>query len=142
MTAMRLLVLVFLITLGLAALTVSAAAVLNPVRATMSTSSTTPLVDTPWRYTITVKDQAGKPVAAKVRLQILLGTLVVGCWKSTAMVQCSGARAGTWITFKGKRTATIAWPAQSAGIKLTFQATVVAGTRTLRLRAPIRVRLA
>jgi hypothetical protein len=139
MTAMRLLVLVFVIAL---ALTVSAAAVLNPVRATMSTSSTTPLVDTPWRYTITVKDQAGKPVAAKVRLQILLGTLVVGCWKSTTMVQCSGAKAGTWITFKGKRTGTIRWPAQSAGIKLTFQATVVAGTRTLRLRAPIRVRLA
>src|SRR4029450_141429 len=142
MTAMRLLVLAFVITLGLTALTVSAAAVLNPVRATMSTSSRTPLVDTPWRYTITVEDRAGKPVAAKVRLQILLGTLVVGCWKSTAMVQCSGAKAGTWITFKGERAGTITWPAQSAGIKLTFQATVVAATRTLRLRAPITVRLA
>jgi hypothetical protein len=141
MTAMRLLVLVFVIALALTALTVSAAAVLNPVRATMSTSSTTPLVDTPWRYTITVKDQAGKPVVAKVRLQILLGTLVVGCWKSSAIVPCSGAKAGRWIAFKGKRTGTITWPAQSAGVKLTFQATVVAGTRTLRLRAPVMVRL-
>jgi hypothetical protein len=138
---MRLLVLVLGLglTLGLNA---SASAVLKPVRATMSTSSTTPLVDTPWRYTITVKDQAGKPVAAKVRLQILLGTLVVGCWRSTAMVQCSGAKSGTWVAFRGKRTATITWPVPSAGVKLTFQAIVVAGTRTLRLRAPVTVLLA
>jgi hypothetical protein len=107
----------------------------------MSTSSRKPLVDTPWRYTITVNDQAGRPVAAKARLQVLLGTHVVRCWKSTAMVPCSGAKAGTWIAFKGKRTATIIWPARAAGMKLTFQAIVVAGIRTLRLRAPLTVRL-
>jgi hypothetical protein len=123
-------------------LTVAAsAAAANPVRATMATSSTKPLVDTPWRYTITVKNQAGKPLAAKVRLQILLGTLVVGCWKRTAIVPCSGATAGTWISFKGKRTGVIRWPAQSAGVKLTFQATVVAMSRSLKLRAPVRVQL-
>jgi hypothetical protein len=137
---MRLLVLALGVGLTLA-LIASAAAVMNPLRATMSTTSTTPLVGTPWRYTVTVKDQAGKPVAAKVRLQILLGTLVVGCWKARAMVQCSGAEAGTWIAFRGKRTATIIWPARIAGRKLTFQAVVLAGTRTLRLRAPLRVRL-
>ena len=137
---MRLLVLALGVGLTLA-LTASAAAVVNPVRATMSTSSTTPLVDTPWRYTITVKDQAGKPVAAKVRLQILLGKVVVGCWKARAMVPCSGAEAGTWISFRGKRAATISWPARTAGMKLTFQAVVLAGTRTLRLRAPLRIRL-
>ena len=136
---MRLLVLVLGLGLTLV-LAASASALVNPVRATMSTSSTTPLVDTPWRYTITVKDQAGKPVAAKVRLQILLGTLVVGCWKSTAMVRCSGAKSGTWIAFKGKRTAAITWPARYSGRKLTFQAIVASGTRSLRLRAPVRVR--
>ena len=119
----------------------SAATPTNPVRATMSTSSTAPLVDTPWRYTIVVKDRAGKPLAAKARLQILLGTLVVGCWKRTAMVQCSGARSGTWISFKGKRTGVLTWPAQSAGVKLTFQATVVAAARALKLRAPVTVKL-
>ena len=119
----------------------SAAASGNPVRATMSTASTAPLVDTPWRYTIVVKDRAGKPLAAKVRLQILLGTLVVGCWKRTAMVQCSGATSGTWIAFKGRRTGVLTWPAQSAGVKLTFQATVVAAGKSLRLRAPVTVKL-
>jgi hypothetical protein len=138
---MRLLVLVlgFGLTLALA---VPASGVLNPVRATMSTSSTTPLVDTPWRYTITVENQAGKAVVAKVRLQILRGTLVVGCWKATGLERCSGAKAGRWIAFRGKRTAAITWPARYSGMKLTFQATVVAGTRTLRLRAPVTVRMA
>jgi hypothetical protein len=139
MRAMRLL-LVVAAALVVAA-SASAATPTNPVRATMSTSSTTPLVDTPWRYTIVVKDRAGKPLAAKARLQILLGTLVVGCWKGTAMVQCSGARSGTWISFKGKRTGVLTWPAQSAGVKLTFQATVVAAERALKLRAPVTVKL-
>jgi hypothetical protein len=132
-----------IVVVGVAALVLAATATAatNPVRATMTTTSTTPLVDTPWRYTIVVKDRAGKPLAAKARLQILLGTLVVGCWKGTAMTQCSGATAGTWIAFKGKRTGVLTWPAQSAGIKLTFQATVVATGRSLKLRAPVTVKL-
>jgi len=139
MTEMRLLLVVAAALLVVAS--ASAATPTNPVRATMSTSSTAPLVDTPWRYTIVVKDRAGKPLAAKARLQILLGTLVVGCWKRTAMVQCSGARSGTWISFKGKRTGVLTWPAQSAGVKLTFQATVVAAGRALKLRTPVTVKL-
>ena len=123
------------------AATANAATPPNPVRATMSTTSTTPLVDTPWRYTIVVKDRSGRPLQAKVRLQILLGTLVVGCWKVSAMTQCSGANAGTWIPFKGKRTGVLTWPAQSAGIKLTFRATVVAAGRSLKLGAPVTVKL-
>jgi hypothetical protein len=138
MKRMRLLVLAAIVAL---ALTSTAAAALNPVRASMTTASTQPVVDTPWRYTIVVKDRAGKPLAAKARLQILVGTLVVGCWKRTAIVQCSGATAGTWIPFRGKRTGVITWPAQSAGVKLTFQATVVAAGRSLKLRAPVTVHL-
>jgi hypothetical protein len=117
----------------------SAAVAANPVRAKMTTSSAKPVVDQPWRWVITVKNAAGKPVAAKMRLQILLGTTVVGCWKGTAMTQCTGANAGTWIVFKGKRSGVLRWPAQSQGIKLTFQAVVVAEKRTLRLRAPVTV---
>jgi hypothetical protein len=138
MTGMRSFVLAAVAGLALAA---AAAAGTNPVRASMTTTSTQPLVDTPWRYTIVVKDRAGKPLAAKARLQILVGTLVVGCWKQTAIVQCSGANAGTWISFKGRRTGVLTWPAQSAGAKLTFQATVVAAGTSLKLRAPVTVRL-
>jgi hypothetical protein len=137
MAGMRLLVV-----LGVAMLAIAAsAAAANPVRATMSTSSTKPLVDTPWRYTILVQDRAGKPLAARVRLQILRGTTVVRCWKRTAIVPCSGATAGTWISFRGKRIGVLTWPARLVGVELTFRAIVVAGTRSLRLRAPVTVRL-
>ena len=138
MTPVRPLVIV---ALALTAAVAPAVAGTSPVRATMATSSTEPLVDTPWRYTIVVSNRAGKPLVAKAKLQILVGTLVVGCWKVTEIVQCSGANAGTWIPFKGKRTGVIRWPARSAGVKLTFQATVVAGGRALKLRAPVTVRL-
>jgi hypothetical protein len=114
----------------------------NPVRATMSTTSTAPVADTPWRYTIVVRDHhTGELLAAKARLQVLEGTLVVRCWKGTAMERCSGASSGTWIPFRGRRTGLLSWPARSAGIKLTFQATVVAAGRSLRLRAPVKVKL-
>ena len=111
----------------------------SPVRGTLTTSTSTPVVDAPWRYTIVVKSVAGKPVPAKTRLQILLGTLVVGCWKGNAMTMCSNPSEGTWIPFKGKLSRTLTWPAQAEKVKLTFQAVVVAGGRTLRLRAPVLV---
>jgi hypothetical protein len=110
----------------------------GPVRATMTSSSPRPLADTPWRYTITVKVN-GKPAPARARLQILLGQTVVGCWKDTAMVPCQGANSGTWISFKGKRTGVLRWPAQSVGVRLTFQVTIVAGGGTVRLRTPVTV---
>jgi hypothetical protein len=132
---MRLLLLLCLGALTLAA-TASAA---NPVRATLTTSTTRPLVGESWRYTIAVKDGAGKPLAAKVRLQLLRGKVVVGCWKSRALVRCAGDRAGTWIAFKGRRAATVVWPAFSGTGKLEFRAIVVTGSRTLQLRAPVIV---
>ena len=120
----------------------SSAVAATPVRASLTTSSPKPVVDQPWRWTVVVKNSAGKPIAARMRLQILLGTTVVGCWKGTAITQCTGAKAGTWIAFKGKRSGVITWPALSLGIKLTFQAVVVVDTKMLRLRAPVTVQRA
>jgi hypothetical protein len=127
-----------LLCLGALILAASASAA-NPVKATLTGSSTEPLVGEPWRYTITVRDRAGTPLAAKARLQILRGSVVVGCWKRTRMVRCSGVRAGTWIRFKGTRRATIVWPVLPVSGKLAFRVIVVVGTRTLRLRAPVTV---
>ena len=116
------------------------AAAAGPIRATMWTSTTKPLVDTPWRYTIVVKDRTtGKPLAGMVKLQLLAGTAVVGCWKGKAMVQCFSAAEGTWIPFKGKRTGVLRFPAAAVGARLTFQATIVAAGRSLKLRAPVTV---
>jgi hypothetical protein len=111
-----------------------------PIKAKLTTSTAMPIVDQPWRWTVTVKSAAGKPLPAKVKLQILLGQTVVGCWKGGAMVQCFSQTAGDWITFKGKRTGVLVWPAQSLGVKLTFQATLKAAKQTRKLRAPVTVR--
>jgi hypothetical protein len=120
-------------------LATSAQSATPAVRATLRTSSPTPVVDEPWRWTVVVKNARGRPLAARMRLQILFGGIVVGCWKRTAMTQCSGANSGTWIRFRGKRTGVLTWPAQSTGVKLTFRALVTAGRKTIRLKAPVTV---
>lgn len=135
MSGVRVLVVCVVFVLALAA----PAGAASDVRATLSASSTMPVAGTPWRYVITVKSRQGRALAARTRLQILLGNVVVGCWKGRAMAACEGPYAGSWITFTGKRTGTITWPAQSVGVTLTFQAIVVTGGRSLRLRVPVRV---
>lgn len=121
-------------------LVVSAAAAASPVRAKLTTSTATPVVDQPWRWTVTVRSAAGKPLPARMRLQILLGQTVVGCWKGGAMVQCFSQTAGDWIAFKGKRSGVLEWPAQSLGVELAFQALVKAAKQTRKLRAPVTVK--
>jgi hypothetical protein len=135
---MRLLLAVFVAVLASASVAHGA----GTLRATMTTSSVRPVAGTPWRYTITVRDGSNKPVAARVRLQVLVGPIVVGCWKGRVMTQCGASSAARWIRFRGKRTGILRWPAGSIGVKLVFRATVVAGEQTLYLRAPVRVRRA
>jgi hypothetical protein len=129
-----------LIAVAALALALPAAAATPPFKASLKTTTTTPIVDQPWRWTVVARDAAGKPLAARLRLQILVGTLVVGCWKGSAMTQCSGANAGDWIPFKGVKRGVLTWPAQSAGVKLTFQAVVNAKGKTVRLRSPVTVK--
>jgi hypothetical protein len=108
----------------------------------LTTSTATPAVDEAWRYTLTVRSASGAPLRARVKLQLLLGTTVVGCWTKRAMRQCSGAAAGDWIAFRGKRTGVLRFPAQSVGVRLTFQATVVVQGQRRKLRAPVTVHAA
>jgi len=126
----------------LAAVLVSGSSAAAPATLKLVTSTAKPVVDQPWRWTVSARSASGKPLPAKMRLQILLGETVVGCWKGKAMVQCLGAGSGTWIPFKGKKTGVLTWPAQSIGAKLTFQAVVVTGGRTRKLRAPVTVQQA
>lgn len=129
--------------LGLAlvalALALSASAA-SPIKMTLKTSTATPVVDRPWRYTVTVKSGAGKPLAARMRLQILVGGAIVGCWKGGEMAQCLDGSLGQWLRFRGRRSGVLTWPAQSVGAKLTFRAVVRVGGRTRILLAPVRVR--
>ena len=117
----------------------SAAGAGTPVSATMTTSAKMPVAGQAWRFEVTVTSAAGQPLPARMRLQVLRRRTVIGCWKREAIEPCTGANAGTWIAFEGKRSDVIAWPARWLGMKLTFQAVIVADRKTLRLRAPIRI---
>ena len=99
----------------------------------------TPAADQAWRYTLTVRSASGAPLRARVKLHLLLGTTVVGCWKKGAMRQCSGAAAGDWIAFRGKRSGVLRFPSQAVGVRLTFQATVQVQGQIRKLRAPVTV---
>jgi hypothetical protein len=121
---------------GLALVSSAAAA---PIGVKLTTSTSRPVVGQPWRYTITVRSVSGAPLAARAKLQLLLGETVVGCWEGGAMVQCFSNAGGEWITFKGRRSGVLRFPAQSLGVKLTFQAIVKAQHQTRRLRAFVTV---
>jgi hypothetical protein len=132
------LVLVALATAFVSAATASAAVT---IRATLTTSSTTAVVGVPWRYTIAVHTQAGDPLPAQARFQVLHRSQLVGCWTGSGFVRCRSDDAGTWMAFRARRSATILWPARWVGVDhLTFRAVVVSGMHTLRLRAPVIVR--
>jgi hypothetical protein len=129
-----------LVVVALALLLAVPATAAAPIRAKLTTSGPTPVVDQPWRYTVTARSASGAPLAARMKLQLLLGETVVGCWRAGAMVQCFSRAAGDWIAFKGRKTGVLRFPAQSVGVKLTFQATVRASGQVRRLRAPVTVK--
>lgn len=127
-----------IVILALAVCAVSAGTAQAAVKVTLTSSTPRPKVGEAWRWTVTARD--GKQgVKARVKLQILLGETVVGCWKKGAMAQCAGKTAGDAIAFKGKRTGVLRFPAESAAAPLTFQAVVTVGKLTRRLRTPLRV---
>jgi hypothetical protein len=125
--------------IAIVALFAAAPASATIIRIKLVTSTATPIVDQPWRYTLTVRTGSGAPLRARVKLQLLLGTTVVGCWKAGAMRQCFGSTAGTWISFRGKRSGVLRFPVQSVGVRLTFRATVQTQGLTRKLRAPVTV---
>lgn len=122
-----------------AALLAAPATAATPVKATLSVTSRTPAVGAPWRWTVKTT-AAGKPARATVKIQILLGATVVGCWKGGKMQACTGAKAGDPIPSRGTVSRPIAWTDQSRNIALTFQAVVTAGGKTQRLRAQLEVK--
>jgi hypothetical protein len=128
--------------LVVALVVVAPATATTTVRLKLTTSTPTPAVGQPWRYTLTVRSSSGKPVRARAKLQLLLGTTVVGCWKSGAMAQCTDGAAGDWISFRGKRTGVLQFPAQAVGVRLTFRATVQVQGAMRKLTAPVTVQAA
>ena len=93
-----------------------------------------PVVGKTWSYSVTVTNAAGKPVASKIHLQMLLaGMSVVG------EVGVHVVKNGVWketIVAHGPN----AFPPASVGQPLVLQATVTAkGYATAKARWPISV---
>lgn len=128
-----------LLAIAVAGLLLASPTAAASIKVKLTTSTAKPVVDQPWRYTVTARSASGAPLRARVKLQLLLGETVVGCWKGGAMVQCFSSAEAEWITFKGKRSGALRFPAQSLGVKLTFQAIIRAQRQTRRLRAFVTV---
>jgi hypothetical protein len=92
-----------------------------------------PKANTPWRYTIYVTDLHGRPIAARVRMQVLFSGFPAGQVDNGKTFSF----AGTW---REPQNSPVIWPPASRGRALTFEALVTARGQTKKLDYAIRVR--
>jgi hypothetical protein len=102
--------------------TVTAAA--GTLTATMHPSTHHPRVGRPWPIRFSVQ-RGGRPVAASVSYQYLLGGQVV-------------ARRSHY-TFQGRFSDVFMWPDSAIGFPLTFRAVIVSGGTTINLDYAVQV---
>jgi hypothetical protein len=103
------------------------------IRVTLTADSHHPRVGKPWHYEVRITDAAGKPVAARIHLQILLGGSPVG------QIGRHNVANGVWQETIGKG-ANQPFPAQARNIPLQFEAVVTAQGQTKKVDYPITVR--
>jgi hypothetical protein len=103
------------------------------IRVSLTADSHRPRVGKPWHYDVRVTDSAGKPVPARVHLQILFGGAPVG------QVGRHRVRDGVWKETIGAR-GNAPFPARSRGVRLVFQAVVKARGQTKKANYWIEVR--
>ena len=93
---------------------------------TLSAPSHHPTVGAPWPIVIRARDSAGASLPAEVRYEFLFAGSVV-------------ARRSHY-RFRGIHRDTLRWPANSAGVPLTFRAVVTTRLGTRRLDYAVRVK--
>jgi|GEM_PF-850686 hypothetical protein len=99
-----------------------------PFKATFSAPSHHPIVKKNWPITVNVTDLSGKPIAATLQMNFLLGTLRVGQVDN-----------GKIHHFTGRYHENITFPAAAVGNQLTLQAVVKAKGKTKKLPWAISV---
>jgi hypothetical protein len=103
-----------------------------PVNVRVTAPTLSPRANAPWPVSIRVTGAGGKPLAARLTMRILLGTLPIGkvdngrVWRFV----------GTWHEPKGQE---ITWPAASSGQSFVFEAIVTALGRTVRKHVTVHV---
>ena len=104
-----------------------------PFRAILHAPTHTPKAGKPWLYSVRVTDPQGRPIRARITMQVLFGGIPVG--------KVDGGKTFTFVgTWREPRKEPLIWPARSRGRPLTFEAIVTARGATKRLDYTITVR--
>jgi hypothetical protein len=110
------------------AMTTAAAPAKLPFKATFSAVNHRPVVGKNWPITVKVTDRSGKPIAATLQMNFLLGSLRVGQVDN-----------GKIHHFTGRYHEIITFPAAAVGHQLTLQAVIKAKGKTKKVPWPISV---
>ena len=110
----------------------STARAASAIRVALTADTHTPRAGARWSYSVRVADDRGKPLPARVHLQVVFGGAAVG------QVGVHRVR-GVWKETLGT-PGNPPWPARSRGLPLTFQAVVTARGRTVKRNWWIKVR--
>jgi hypothetical protein len=109
--------------------------VLTPFKVTLKAPTHTPKVNSRWNYSVLAVDRAGKPLKARLTVQIVDpfgGAHPVELGKTHRNVVDLG--------FTGRFRDYVEWPAESRGFRLTFRVTVRSGGKTARVGYWVRPR--
>jgi len=102
-------------------------------RAVLHAPTHTPKAGKPWLYSVRVTDLQGRPIRARITMQVLFGGIPVG--------KVDGGKTFSFVgTWREPRKEPLIWPARSRGRPLTFEAIVTARGATKRLDYTITVR--
>ena len=105
----------------------------SPFRAVLHAPTHTPKAGEPWLYSVRVTDRQGRPIRARITMQVLFGGVPVGkvdAGKTFSFV-------GTW---REPKRSPLIWPARSRGRPLTFEAIVTARGATKRIDYTVTVK--
>ena len=104
-----------------------------PFRAVLHAPTHTPKAGKPWLYSVRVTDLQGRPIRARITMQVLFGGIPVG--------KVDGGKTFSFVgRWREPRKEPLIWPARSRGRPLTFEAIVTARGATRRLDYTITVR--
>jgi hypothetical protein len=103
------------------------------IRVSLTADSHQPRVGKPWHYEVRVTNAAGRPVPARVHLQIIFGGTPVG------QIGRHRVKNGLWRETIGA-DGNAPFPARARGVRLLFQAVVTALGQTKKANYWIRVR--
>lgn len=102
--------------------------VVTPFKVALEAPTHTPRVNARWNYSVHAVDRAGKPLRARLTVQIVDpfgGVHPVEFGRSQKKVAN--------LVFIGRFRDFVIWPAESRGFRLTFRVTVTSGRKTVRV---------